>query len=442
MRAPASLRWRLLLAGMVGVLLAAIGAALLLGAAFERAALRGLDRRLSDDLDALIALADAGTDGQVQLRREPAEERYDRVFSGWYWLMQVAGETRTSRSAWDASELEGVLPRAQAQRQFLLAAGPRVQSLRVALQEIRMPGAAVPAVFAVAGDLAEVRAEAQRFRWFAALSVAIIAFVLLAVVALQVEFGLRPLRRIAATLERIRRGESTRFETASLPSEVAPLATQVNELLDEHQRRIERARRGAADLAHALKTPLAALALESELGQGEFAQRVATEVQRMRAAVERRLVGTIEADLRQRMPVRPVLDSLLSLMRRAYADRTLDLRVEGEDGVFPGTREDLEEVLGNLLDNACKWAATRVEARLVSEPGATIVRIEDDGPGLLPEQAERALQRGVRLDEREPGSGLGLAIVDDIVRSHGGTLRLGRADLGGLRVELRFPLPA
>lgn len=442
MTSPASLRRRLLLAGSAGVLLAAIAAALLLGAAFERAALRGLDRRLSDDLDALVALAEAGPDGRVRLRREPAEERYDRVFSGWYWAMQADAATRSSRSAWDATEMEGVLTRAQAQRGYLEAPGPRGQALRVALQRIRLPGASAPAVFAVAGDLAQVRDEARDFRWFAALSVASIALGLLAIIGFQVGFGLRPLRRIATTLERIRRGESTRFETASLPAEVAPLATQVNELLDEHQRRIERARRGAADLAHALKTPLAALALESEAGQGEFAQRVAHEVQRMRAAVERRLVGALEADPLQRVAIRPVLDSLLALMRRVHADRAVALHGDAGDAVFPVSRDDLEEMLGNLLDNACKWASSRVEVRVATDATGVGIVVEDDGPGLTPEQAARALQRGVRLDEREPGTGLGLAIVDDIARSYGGSLQLARAELGGLRATLRFPRPA
>lgn len=439
MSAPASLRRRLILAGGAGIAAAALAAAWLLGAAFERALLRGLDARLDAELDALVALAERTPDGRVALRREPVDQRYDRVFSGWYWAAQLGGATQSSRSAWDESSLEAILDRASTTRGHDEVDGPRAQRLRVASQRVQLPHNGGGASFAVAGDLADLRAEARAFRWFAALSVAGIALALLGVTLLQVGFGLRPLGSIAATLERLRRGEAARFDPATLPGEIAPLATQVNRLLDEHERRVERARHAAADLAHALKTPLTALALESATADDASARRVAEEVQRMRAAVDRHLGGALHADPRQRTPVRPVLESLATLMRRVHAGRAVDLRVEDGDGVFAGSREDLEELLGSLLDNACKWARARVTARVSSGADGLRVQIEDDGPGLPAERIGQALERGVRLDERSPGSGLGLSIAQEIVHSHGGELRIGRAVVGGLGVELRFP---
>jgi signal transduction histidine kinase len=437
--APASLQHRLLLAGAVGVVLAALVAALLLGAVFERAAQRSLDQQIEEAFDQLIALAETAPTGQVQLQREPSEEHYDRVFSGWYWAMKADGAVRSSRSAWDAAGFEVALNAATAQRVYARLPGPRGQQLRIATQSVSFPGSSRPVAFAVAGDLAQVHADAREFRWFAGASVAMIALTLLAVLVLQVRFGLRPLQRIPATLARLNRGEAVRFEPGTLPAEVSPLAVQVNELLDEHERRIARARHAAGDLAHALKTPLTALALDCAGMPEELAQRVRQQVQRMQAAVNRQLGGALHADPRQRTAVRPVLESLLSLMRRAHAARVLQWHAELSDASFAGAREDLEDMLGNLLDNAGKWARSQVRIDVETDAEGWRIRVEDDGPGLSPEQVIQALQRGVRLDERAPGAGLGLSIVDELARSYGGELKLDRAALGGLRAELRFP---
>jgi signal transduction histidine kinase len=269
--------------------------------------------------------------------------------------------------------------------------------------------------------------------------VASIAITLLIAIAFQVGFGLRPLRRVAATLERMRRGEAVRFEPADLPAEIAPLARDMNQLLDEHDRRVAHARHSADDLAHALKTPLAALALETESTSGEFAQRVAVQVQRLRDVVERRLSGGVAADSRQRTALQPLLESLLAALRRVYAERGLRWEAAATEAVFAGNREDLADMLGNLLENAGKWARSEVTVRVVAHAAGLRIVVEDDGPGLAPEQMAQALQRGVRLDERAPGSGLGLSIVDEIARSYGGDLRLARSAAGGLRAELHLP---
>lgn len=439
---PASLRTRLLLAGSTGVVLAAIAAAWLLGAAFERAATRALDRRLGDELETLIALAEVAPDGRARLRREPLDERYDRVFSGSYWAMRSGEVALSSRSIWDSAEIDAALRQAGPQRTYFGSNGPREQWLRVAAHRVQLPNAKTSAAFVVAADLAEVQAEARDFRWFAAISVAAIGLALLAVVAVQVGYGLRPLQRVAATLERIRRGESVRFQSDSLPAEVAPLATEVNQLLDEHREQMERARRTADDLAHALKTPLAVLTLESESLPGDFAQRVREQTQRMREVVERRLAGNITADARQRTAAQPVLEALMAAMARVFAERDLQWRADTVVGAFAGNRDDLTDMLGNLLENAGKWARSEVVVHAEPHGDALEITVDDDGAGLTPAEMAQVLQRGVRLDERTPGSGLGLSIVDEIARSYRGELRLARSALGGLRAELRLPLAA
>jgi signal transduction histidine kinase len=439
--APASLRRRLLLAGSLGVATAALLAAWLLGLAFERAALRSLDDRLEADLDRLVAAVEVMPDGRTVLNREPADERYDRVFSGWYWAWRGRGtQARASRSSWDDTALLDVLDHAATSRNAAMVDGPRAQRLRVLSQRVRFAPSGVEAGFAVAGDLAAVHAEASAFRWFAGAAVAGIALALLGVIAWQVGYGLQPLRRITDTLLRIRRGEDARFAPESLPGEIAPLAAQVNELLDEHGRRVERARHAAQDLAHALKTPLAALALDADAGGSVPAAQVQQQVTRMRAVVERQLSGGLGADPRQRTPVAPVLDALCALLRRVHGARGITFSIEADaDLVFAGSRDDLEEMLGNLLDNAGKWAATAVTVRAGASAGQLNLAVEDDGAGLEPEQAQQALQRGIRLDRRAPGTGLGLAIVQATASSYGGALQLGRGRAGGLRAELRLP---
>jgi signal transduction histidine kinase len=438
MKRATSLRNRLLLGGALGVIAAALCAALLLGAAFERSAQRALDRRLGDDLDKLIALAEVAPDGRVILTREPVDERYDRIFSGWYWGARVGDDVRQSRSSWDSEALVDALRDATPTRTPTEIEGPRSQRLRVLAQQVRFPnGATLQA--AVAGDLSELRAEARDFRVLAAAAVALLALALLLAMLLQIRYGLRPLARVSDTLTRLRQGDDVRFDAGALPSEVAPLALQVNELLDDHARRVERARNSAQDLAHALKTPLTALALQGEQPGPELARDVATQVQRMRSAIDRHLVGHLGADARRRTPISPPLHSLRELMRRAHADRGIAIDITcPPEAMFPGAPDDLEELLGNLLDNACKWARERVEVSVAEDASGLRITIDDDGPGMDTDAAASALERGVRLDQRVPGSGLGLSIVDAIVAAHGGTLELQRAPLGGLRAEARF----
>lgn len=433
-----SLRRRLLLAGTLGVALAAGCAAWLLGAAFERAAQREFDRRLEVDLDKLIALVEVAPDGRPRLMREPAEERYDRIFSGAYWAVRLGDETRASRSAWDSATLDAMLAVASALRGSRDIHGPRGQRLRTLSQRVRFEGGGEEAVFAVAEDTAPLRREARDFRLFAGLAVAGIAAALLLAMAAQVAWGLRPLRRIGDVLRRLRAGEDVRFGAQTLPSEVAPLAAQVDDLLDEHMRRVERARHAAQDLAHALKTPLAALLLDGERAVPDLPARAVQHARRMQEIVSRRLAGGFAADTRERTPVREVLLALSSVLQRVHP--ALDVQVDaGASLLFAGRIEDLEEMLGNLLDNACRFALRRVRAVALEHEGQLHIEIEDDGLGLAPDQIARVVQRGVRLDEREEGSGLGLAIVQDLAASHGGWLDLIPSAWGGLLARLRFP---
>jgi signal transduction histidine kinase len=433
-----SLRLRLLLSGGVGVLLASLALALWLGQAFVAASERAFDRDLAGELRTLIVLGEVDESGGFALQSEPEDEAYARLYSGRYWRVVAGDRQFQSRSLWDAP-VDVPLPDRAGPARVHEVPGPGGTTLRAHVQAVAYPGRATPVVFVVAGDRAGITAEAGEFRLLAGGAVALVAVTLLLLVALQVGFALRPLTGLVDTAARVRRGESATFPTAGLPSEVAPLANHLNELLEHHDRSVQRARTAAQDLAHALKTPLAVLALEAERPGPALPARVQAEVARMRASIDRHLGRGVAADPRARTPVAPVVDALLALMSRVHAARGIAFaRAPGADAVFAGSREDLEEMLGNLLDNAGKWARTRVGVRIAADGGRVTVRIVDDGPGLPAGAAAEAIGRGVRLDERTPGSGLGLAIVRDLADGYGGRLALA-SDADGLVASLELP---
>jgi len=278
------------------------------------------------------------------------------------------------------------------------------------------------------------------FRALVAIAVGLLSALFIGVLAIQVQVGLRPLRALSEALCRVRSGDQDRLEIERLPDEIVPLAGHLNELLAHHEQAMARARHAAADLAHALKTPLAVLDAAAQRPGPDLAAVVREQGARMQMAVRRQLASSAGADFRARTPVRPVATTLANMLAKVHAERGVMIDVAVPEGLrFAGSSEDLEEILGNLMDNACKWAATRVRVGgALDDRSGLSLWVDDDGPGLSPEQAERVLSRGVRLDERVPGSGLGLAIVDDLVRGHGGQLLFSHAPIGGLRAQVVF----
>ncbi|KFN51397.1 sensor histidine kinase [Arenimonas composti] len=435
-----SLRGRLLAAGIPGIVLAAAGAAWLLGAAFERSALDALDRRLADDLAYVAGALGRDGDGGVHLRRTPSDRRYAGVFSGHYWYVDDGSDDFRSRSLWDHPLALPPRPQGTGDLRYGELAGPRGQTLRTAEQMLRLPGVGAPVRVWVGSDIGELRADVAWFRWQVAAAAALLAATLLIAAAWQVRYGLRPLQGLAEKLALLRRGHAASIDAAALPAEVRPLGEHLEELLRHHERMVQRARESAQDLAHALKTPLAVLASEAEQPGPALPAQVDEQVQRMRRVIERHLAAASPAPAHAETAVAPVLERLLAFMASAFRDRGLAMAADAATGLkFRGTADDLEEMLGNLLENACKWARARLSVRAGRDGDRLWIDVSDDGPGLPPEQRAAVLQRGVRLDERVAGSGLGLAIVLDIAASYGGSLELDDAPGGGLRARLRLP---
>jgi signal transduction histidine kinase len=438
-RRTRSLKARLWLVGAIGVLLAAVAGSWGLGEAFARATLTSFDDRLRDDLLTLSSLVERGPAGTVVLQREPTDDRFSRAFSGHYWLIRHEAEQFRSRSLWDA---EPVIPVASAngRARFVDLPGPIGQRLRAAVQQIHIAGLATPVTLWAASDATDAHTRIRDFRWYAGLSAAGLVVVLFGLVGWQVAYGLKPLHDIVATLARVRAGDNRRLDTAAMPSEVLPLANDLNALLEHQERMVRRARHGADDLAHALKTPLAALGAAAQRHDADLGALAAEQVARMQATIDRQQALAIVADPRSRTRVADVVAQFVPLMDRIHADRRLAITIAvPPEATFAGEQTDLEEMLGNVLDNACKWATSKVTIECTQREGRIRLSVEDDGPGMTPLAAEWALRRGVRLDERVNGSGLGLAIVVDLADSYGGTLTLARSALGGLAARLDLP---
>ncbi|MBK5299217.1 MAG: HAMP domain-containing histidine kinase [Vicinamibacteria bacterium] len=262
---------------------------------------------------------------------------------------------------------------------------------------------------------------------------------------LQVRRGLSAVDALRRNLGALHTGEARRLEGA-YPSEVQPLVDDLNTLLEQRDRAVERAIAKAGDLAHGLKTPLAVIAHEADraaaAGAGEVAESVHQQVDRMRRQVDYHLAHARAASGRaagQQCAVRESVEGLVRALTRLHADRQLTIDVSVDRALLvQGRREDIDEMLGNILDNACRFARSRVAVAAASFDNVAVVTIDDDGPGLDPALRAAVLQRGVRADESGPGSGLGLAIVRNLVELYGATIALSASPLGGLRVQLRL----
>ena len=424
---------------------------------FRGAVQESMDDQLRFDLDGLVAAAAVDAPDHVTLEGRFADPRFERVFSGWYWQIEpdiakaADSQTETSRSLWDQTIVPQNLVAADNNTEWGYATGPDRQRLRVLVRRIALPRTAEGIEesggfrFLVAGSLNETEADVARFNRTLFWAFALFSLGLLAAIAIQVRVGLLPLRRVSEALARIREGRARRLE-GRFPAEIAPLAGELNGLIAHSSEVVGRARAHVANLAHFLKTPLTVLANEAAGSASPLAETVTRQVTAMRRQVDHylvraRAVGALDV-LGSRTEVAPVLDDLSRVLKRMHPDKELAIEVDIAPALaFRGEREDFEEMAGNLVDNACKWARRRIviAAATLDGGGRFVLRVGDDGPGLTPDEIQRAMQRGERFDESVPGTGLGLAIVRDIAKLYGGTLSLSKAPLGGLEARLELP---
>jgi len=421
---------------------------------FQQSGLRRFDQNLAELIDNLVAGSTIKSDGSVAA---PAltDLRALRAYSGKYWQIAQPSEGGglrilvRSRSLWD-SELRGpanLVSRLAAKPGAPVsfdARGPLSEPLRARASQVKLPNSRVPLIFMVGEDRRDLDRDIRSFTTATATVLLLLGAGLVGAVVIQVRVGLTPLFALRREIAEVRRGKSDQI-LGAYPTELTPLAEELNALMAHNQDIVERQRTHVGNLAHALKTPLSVLLAEADLQPGSLASIVTRQAKAMRLQVDhhlRRARAAARAQgLGERTSVAEVLDELSRTLGRIYAAKPMTIDWDAdEDLFFLGERQDLLELAGNAMENACKWGASHVRVRAQAESDEQLtLTIEDDGPGLAPDQRAAVLARGARLDETAPGSGLGLSIMDDLIRSYGGALSLGDSRLGGLMVTLNLP---
>lgn len=435
-----SLTLRLVGAGLIWMLVLLSTGGIVLTTAFRESVLQEFGQRLDALLRGMIAVTDIGPDGNLVITRPLGDPRFEQIFSGWYWqVAEPSGRLIRSRSLWD-STLPVHDDGTEMRRHEI--AGPRGEMLLVAERDLQFPGIAGPVHILVASDRRELDERIRSFDLLLLTALGLFVVGMAFAVVLQVRYGLSPLRVMTADLAAIRRGDTLRL-AGKYPQEIAPVAEAMNAVLEHDADLIERARTHVGNLAHSLKTPLSVL--RSELHTASDKAIMDEQIRIMTRLIEHHLArasttaGSGRA-LGIEIPIKPVVEEIAAMLKRIHVDRRLEIDIQvPADIQFRGGREDLEEMLGNLMENACKWTNSRVRVAATATAGQLVIRVEDDGPGLSPDQAAMVSRRGMRLDEAMPGWGLGLGIVTDLVTVNGGTLTLDRSDLGGVRATLTLP---
>lgn len=435
-----SLAGRLTVLGLLAALLCSAAAGWWLRTELHAVVLRSLEGELADRAERIEAeLVADGRLNDPNFSNQLLE--FNAIFSGWYWTIGLQGRELRSRSLWDATL---AVPRDTAlpgrSGLLLQTRGPRQERLLVLEKDLDALG--MPATLRVFGPMEQVLTDLDRID--RVLLGAASLFLLAVAIAtwLQARVGLRPLQRLQAALGAVQTGHAP---TVVRPGQgfgpdLDPLARTLDAVLERNARVVERARHQAADLSHALKKPLTVLSLEAQQAAPDRTT-LQTQAQAMERVIDRHLARLASgAGSVGRTDAAAAARQVLALVQRLHAARDLRWTLQAPGPVWwNGSPADLEEMLGNLLDNAGKWARSAVTVNVTPADGGVRIAIEDDGPGLPPEQREAALQRGQRFDQQAEGHGLGLAIASDIAETYGGTLTLETARCGGLCAELRLP---
>ncbi|MAK62696.1 MAG: ATP-binding protein [Ponticaulis sp.] len=412
---------------------------------------------LDATLGTLTSAANVTDYGEVFIieTRAPTDERFSTPLAGRYWLiagLNTEGDRISEVSSnsvwdwvvpWDDFAIQAAI-NAPGEPQFSDSVGPNGEPLRIATKSVILPGEWDSPVILIAGaDRSEINRITRQFLITLVISLGLLALGLIAAMFILVRLGLAPLVRVQRDVADIRIGEKQHLDD-NYPQEILPLTLELNKLLDHNKAVVDRARTHVGNLAHALKTPIAVLMNEAQ-SDDPMSSLVRRQTQAMSDNVQhylKRAQAAARAEvLGARTPIEPAIEDLTRLLQRLFAEKGLSVAPgQVEPLVFRGERQDLDEMLGNLLENACKFASSKV--RVVAERGTPeelVIHVDDDGPGLSPEERKEAMKRGVRLDETAPGTGLGLSIVKDLSELYSGRFELSDSPLGGLRATLILP---
>jgi signal transduction histidine kinase len=447
---PASLSRRLSLAAAGFITVAIVLATVVIGFILHRFVQGQIDQRLDAHAVFLTSLLRTAPDGSISLAGDANGPPFDRPDRGWYW--QITGVTNTlSSHSLTRGDLKAEPPPPPPRRKDderadrpIPADGPGPDGQRLHFRVLTVATRAGPVTITVSAPRSAVLAPLREALTTLAVSLGVLGLALLAATALQVRLGLRPLTRLRGALNDVRAGLTDRLPDEQ-PLEIQPLVHDLNALFAENAATLERARRHVANLAHALKTPLSTLSIvlaDRDLAIAPETRRLVESMdQCIRHHLGRARMAALGGPARARTFIAEPIRDVIDVLSKANADRGVEVTTTvAQDLAIACERQDFDEIAGNILENAFKWARkVKVEARAGADRFVTLV-VDDDGPGLTDAQAAAMMQPGRRLDETGNGYGFGLSITRELVELYAGTIALGRASLGGLRVEIRLPI--
>jgi signal transduction histidine kinase len=443
-----SIRLRITVASLAAIAIAIFVANILIANLFKEHALKQFEATMQVQLNQIASLIVAEPkSGRIALTSQPSEPRWSAPLSGYYWQINLPdGQLLRSRSLWD-STLNVSQKEIAGMSNFYYIDDLNNQHLLALTKNLSIDGGSTKFLLTVASDTKELDKAILAFQSSIQGYLLILAIVLLAILFLQITFGLSPLSALKKALHRFHIGEAERVEGA-FPVEFNPLVAELNDVIEKNSTIVTRAKTQAGNLAHAMKTPIAVIsnALEDRnISHDSFKALVQEQIYKAKEQIDWNLAkaraATSSKNPRLKTSVLPVIESIVAVMHKVYAEKALRLEVQSLDAsssIFNGEEHDLQEIVGNLLDNACKWATNRVDISAASYKDGLQIVVEDDGLGVNPADYGKVLRRGFRVDELTQGSGLGLAIVNDLVSLYSGSIELGHSRLGGLRVQVRL----
>ncbi len=446
-----SLSLRLILGAALWTIAAVVAAGVVLTSLYQRTVERTFDEQLDDYVNAIIGTMSVAGVQEIRIGDLGEPLLFGSIFSGWYWQISRGSEIIGASPSLGPEVLaippDAPAPDGQGLVRFT-GVGPTGEIIRAIASEIAIPALGTLG-FIITGNATALAAEIATFRTSVILTLGVFGLALILSTFIQIRWGLRPLDRVRRGLADLRSGKASRLG-GHYPAEIDPLKYELNALLESNQQVIERARTQVGNLAHALKTPLSVITNEVRANHSPLADKVCEQAELMRRQIthylDRARIAARSDVIGAITEVEPVVARLARAMNRIYGDKgitvTTDVPAETR---FKGEQQDLEEIIGNLADNACKWANSLVHIGVDVAIGTQCkltINIDDDGPGLTPQQRQAATKRGRRLDESKPGSGLGLSIVTDLVGLYGGTFALDTAPTGGLRAAIVLPAVA
>jgi len=439
-----SLTFRIIAFSSIWIWLALMATALLLWYYYHDHIGKHYDAHVFMHLEEMVTASKLAPEGSIKLDFHPSDPRFQKIYSGWYWETRVGGETMERSPSLGTSRLSLGVAHAAEDHRVQVITGPKQQTLRVQTIEISKGQGGEKILLLASAPHMRIEDDVIDLAEHMLVSFIVLGIGLLIAVVLQVRLALKPLNAISTGISQIHEGKAERLRE-KFPEEVQPLVDELNNLLEHNSVLLKRARNQLGNLAHSIKNPLTVINNEAQNLDEGARTLILDQAKDISKSVDHYLfrarASGADSVLGARANVKSVAEDLTFALQRLYKDRNLKIDTSGLGTcTFRGESQDLEEMLGNLMDNACKWANRRVNLHCRPRQNRCVLTVEDDGPGIPEDQLEKVLERGQQLDESMQGHGLGLGIVQDMVELYGGKLTFKRSSLGGLCAELELPV--